>query len=167
MGHSEAMTWRDEFVAEMPMLGHRNWVVIADAAFPQQCSAGMKMLYADASLLDAATEILSIVKQAKHVRSRIMTDLELDALDDVLCPGVEQFRRDLDRLVSGHGGRLPVPHEDILKQMSEVGKTYTILMIKTPMTIPYTSVFIDLQCGYWSDSAEAQMRARMVPAHRR
>ncbi len=167
MGHSQNMIWRDDFVEQLPLLGHRNWVVIADAAFPQQCSTGMKMLYADAPLMDVATDVLTIIKQAKHIRSRIMTDLELDALDDVLCPGVESLRRDLDRLVAGHGGRLPVLHEDILKQMSEVGKTYTILMIKTPMTIPYTSVFIDLQCGYWTDSAEAQLRARIVPAHRR
>jgi hypothetical protein len=32
------------------------------------------------------------------------------------------------------------------------------------MTIPYTSVFIRLDCKYWSADAEKRMRARMAAA---
>jgi hypothetical protein len=30
------------------------------------------------------------------------------------------------------------------------------------MTIPYSSVFIRLNCKYWSDAAEARLRAKMA-----
>jgi hypothetical protein len=32
------------------------------------------------------------------------------------------------------------------------------------MTLPYTSVFIRLDCGYWSDEAELELRAAMEAA---
>ena len=35
------------------------------------------------------------------------------------------------------------------------------------MTIPYTSVFIQLNCKYWSDAAEARLRAKMNAAGNR
>jgi hypothetical protein len=34
-----------------------------------------------------------------------------------------------------------------------------VLLLKTDLTLPYTSVFIRLDCGYWSDEAEQQLRA--------
>jgi hypothetical protein len=37
-----------------------------------------------------------------------------------------------------------------------------VVLIKTPLTIPYTSVFVELDCGYWSPESEAALRARMA-----
>jgi hypothetical protein len=36
---------------------------------------------------------------------------------------------------------------------------FSILIIKSTMTIPYTSVFIELDCGYWDGEREATLRA--------
>ena len=36
-----------------------------------------------------------------------------------------------------------------------------LLLLKTDLTIPYTSVFVELQCGYWGDEAEQSMRRAM------
>jgi len=36
-----------------------------------------------------------------------------------------------------------------------------VLVLKTTMTIPYSSVFIRLDCKYWSADAEKRLRARM------
>ncbi len=44
----------------------------------------------------------------------------------------------------------------------KLGKTFHILVLKTRMTIPYTSVFIRLECGYWSADAEKRLRAAMA-----
>jgi hypothetical protein len=35
---------------------------------------------------------------------------------------------------------------------------YQILILKTTLTIPYTTVFLQLDCGYWSDAAEKRLR---------
>jgi hypothetical protein len=37
-----------------------------------------------------------------------------------------------------------------------------VLVLKTRLTIPYTSVFIRLECGYWSADAEKRLRAAMA-----
>jgi hypothetical protein len=34
-------------------------------------------------------------------------------------------------------------------------------MVKTNLTLPYTSVFMELDCGYWKPESEAKMRERM------
>ena len=36
-----------------------------------------------------------------------------------------------------------------------------MLIIKTPMTLPYTSVFFQLECGYWNAESEQQLRDAM------
>jgi predicted nucleic acid-binding protein len=41
---------------------------------------------------------------------------------------------------------------------------YHIVILKTKMTIPYTSVFLQLDCKYWSADQEKQMREKMRAA---
>jgi hypothetical protein len=33
-----------------------------------------------------------------------------------------------------------------------------VLIIKTPLAIPYTSLFLELDCGYWGPDSEKKMR---------
>jgi hypothetical protein len=41
-------------------------------------------------------------------------------------------------------------------------KTFHVLVLKTNMKIPYMSVFIRLECGYWSAEAEKRLREKMA-----
>jgi hypothetical protein len=54
-----------------------------------------------------------------------------------------------------------LPHERIISTVDETSKQFHVLVLKTNMAIPYTSVFIRLDCKYWSADAEARMRAKM------
>ena len=45
--------------------------------------------------------------------------------------------------------------------IDEAGKTFQVLVFKTNMTIPYTSVFIRLDCKYWTDEQEKRLREKM------
>ena len=54
-----------------------------------------------------------------------------------------------------------ISHEQILTMVAEAAKTYRILVIKTPCTIPYTSVFLRLECGYWTAEQEQNLRDRI------
>jgi hypothetical protein len=38
------------------------------------------------------------------------------------------------------------------------------LIIKTPLTKPYTSVFFQLECGYWNAEAEERLREAIQAA---
>ena len=54
--------------------------------------------------------------------------------------------------------------EQIIAKLDEAGKTFKVLLIKTPLTKPYTSVFFQLECGYWNADSEKQLRDAMKEA---
>jgi len=54
-----------------------------------------------------------------------------------------------------------MPHDKLIATVNDASKTFQVLVLKTNMTIPYSSVFIRLNCKYWSDEAEARLRAKM------
>ena len=77
------------------------------------------------------------------------------------APGITAFRQQLSHVL----GSRPVsalPHEQIIAKLDDAGKTFRVLIIKTNLTLPYTSVFLQLDCGYWSADAERRLRESMV-----
>lgn len=155
------MSWKKELRHLLPALGHRNWVVIADAAFPQQCSAGVRVIVADEPLLNVLADAVEILKEAKHVRPVAVLDAELEHLTDTTCPGVNALRATL-KLALAAVETESVLHEELLVTLAEAAKTYTMLVIKTTCRIPYTSVFFRLECGYWGPEQERTLRETMA-----
>jgi hypothetical protein len=49
----------------------------------------------------------------------------------------------------------------IIEQLDQAGESFKVVIIKTDLVLPYTSVFIRLDCGYWSAEAEAALRESM------
>ena len=47
-----------------------------------------------------------------------------------------------------------LPHEEIIAKLDRAGELFRVLIVKTNMRIPYTSVFFELDCGYWNAQAE-------------
>jgi hypothetical protein len=54
-----------------------------------------------------------------------------------------------------------VPHEELIAKLDEAAKTFRVFVLKTNLTLPYTSVFLELDCGYWDSRAEAELRKSM------
>jgi hypothetical protein len=152
--------WQIEMVQRLPLLGHRNWIVIADAAYPAQARAGIETVYVGGDQLDAVRHILRSVDAARHVRAVVYTDQELDHVSDEDAPGINQYRQQLQELLKDRQVA-STPHEQIIEQLDKAAETFRVIVYKTDLTIPYTSVFIELDCGYWSETAEKRLRARM------
>jgi hypothetical protein len=57
-----------------------------------------------------------------------------------------------------------LPHEQIIERLDEAGRTFRSLVIKTTATVPYTSLFLRLDCAYWTDDAERKLRTRVGSA---
>ena len=89
------------------------------------------------------------------------TDTELSYLDDSQAPGVEAYRERLAELFKDKTVD-SIPHEKIIERLDEVSRTFRVLIIKTNMTVPYTSVFLQLDCAYWAPEAEKGLRAKMA-----
>jgi hypothetical protein len=155
-----AAGWEEKFKAELPALGHRNWIVVADAAFPLQISPGMEVLVSNEDHLAVLEKVLKALDSSKHVAAKIYLDTELDYVPDELAPGIDACRKRLSGMLAKYGTK-PILHEDLIARMDQVARTFKILMIKTNLTLPYTTVFMELDCGYWSPESEAKMRELM------
>jgi hypothetical protein len=55
-----------------------------------------------------------------------------------------------------------LPHEQIIQKLDQSAQVFSILIVKTDMTIPYTTVFFELDCGYWNAGAEERLREAML-----
>ncbi len=152
--------WQQKVTDELPLMGHRNWIVIVDSAYPLQTSSGVETIETDADQVAVLDYVLNAVKNSKHVRPLVHTDAELEYVPENEAPGVDQYREQLKRRLSG----IPVDsvlHQTLIDRLNEMGKTFHVLILKTNMTIPYTSVFLQLDCRYWSAESEAKLRAKM------
>ena len=152
--------WRVRLNEELPLLGHRNWIAVVDSAYPLQTSAGIETVETNDDQLEVVKTVLDKLATAKHVRPVILTDAELKFVPESDAAGVTAYREALAKLV-GNTEAQSLPHEEIISKLDEAGKTFHILVLKTKLTIPYTSVFLELDCAYWSASAEARLRANM------
>lgn len=153
-------TWRARLDEELPLLGHRNWIAVVDSAYPLQTSPGIETIETDAEQLEVVQTVLDRLAKARHVRPVIFTDAELKVVPEGDAKGVTAYRDALATLLAKTEAQ-SLPHEQIISKLDEAGKTFHILVLKTRMTIPYTSVFIRLECGYWSADAEKKLRAAM------
>jgi hypothetical protein len=160
-GHGQSGDWRTRLNEELPLLGHRNWIAVVDSAYPLQTSAGVETIETNASQLDVVRAVLDQLSRTKHVRPVIFTDAELKVVPETDAAGVTAYREALNSLL-GKTEVQSLPHEQIISKLDEAGKTFHVLVLKTNMTIPYTSVFIRLECGYWTADAEKRLREKMA-----
>jgi D-ribose pyranose/furanose isomerase RbsD len=152
--------WMDKLAAYLPALGHRNWIVVADSAFPLQISPGIETIATGEDHFAVLKKVLDMVDGAKHVAPKIWLDRELAYVPEDLAPGADEARRRLDEMLKGRGAA-PMLHADLIARLDEVGRTFKIVMVKTTLAVPYTTVFLELDCGYWGPDAEAKVREKM------
>jgi hypothetical protein len=158
---AQTTDWRARLNEELPLLGHRNWIAIVDSAYPLQTSGGIETVETNADQIEVVKTVLGELGKAKHVRPIIFTDAELKVVPEKDAAGVTAYREALGSLL-GKNDVQSLPHEEIISKVDEAGKTFHILVLKTRLTIPYTSVFIRLECGYWSADAEKRLREAMA-----
>jgi hypothetical protein len=147
----------------MPLLGHRNWILVVDSAYPLQTAPGIETIETNATQLDVARAVLSEIENSIQVRPVIYMDAELPFISDSDAPGASAYRVEIAELLR----KYPVQsqrHEKLILDIDEAGKTFHILVLKTNMTIPYTSLFIRLDCKYWSADQEKNLRMKMADA---
>ena len=156
----DAPAWMDALRAYLPALGHRNWIVVADSAFPLQISPGIETIVTGEDHFAVLEKVLRAVDSANHIRPKIWLDKELAYVPEELAPGADDARRRLDEALKGRGA-MPVLHEELIARLDQAGRAFKIVMVKTTLAVPYTSVFLELDCGYWPAENEAKMRERM------
>ena len=152
--------WQTKVTESLPLLGHRNWILIVDSAYPLQSSPGVETIETNASHLDVLRFVLGAINNSIHVRPLLYMDSELPYVPDDDAPGASDYRTQIAQILSDYKIE-SIPHEKVISQIDETSKQFHVLVLKTTMTVPYSSVFIRLDCKYWSGDAEKRMRSRM------
>jgi hypothetical protein len=164
--------WKQQFESSLPLLGHRNWIVVADKAFPQQNAAGIEYINTDEELLPVLEFVLGKINASTHVRPIIFRDKELEFITEDQVKGVGAFRTLSEKAfhssatpkespVGKAGAFQTLLHDSVFVKLDAASKLFRVLVLKTNGTIPYSSVFLQLDCAYWNANQEHQLRESM------
>ena len=161
---SDSSTWKKEVEKNLQLFGHRNWIVVADAAYPQQSHPAIRTIYAEADQLEVVTYVNTLIEKSDHVTAQIKLDKELEYVSEEAAGGIGAYRTGLERLLAGKPIQKSL-HEDIIRELDSSARLFNVLVIKTPLAIPYTSVFFQLECGYWDAESEEALRKKLGTTH--
>lgn len=157
---SQLKTWKEELRKQLPLMGHRNWILVVDKAFPLQTAPGMEYMYVDEPLLEVFKQVMDEIKSETHIKPIVYNDKELSFIDQADSPGIVDYRRHLDQLLKGLTVQTLL-HDSVFKQLDDASKLFKVLVIKTNETLAYSSVFVELDCKYWDGAKETKLRKSM------
>lgn len=152
--------WRAQLTSRLPAYGHRNWIVIANSAYPKQTAEGVDTIATGADHIKVLRTVLRRVEAAPHVQAIVFLDEELESVIEADAPGITAYRSRVNTLLKGKQFQA-MPQDQIISRLNRGAKTYSVLILKTTMTLPYTSLFLRLDCEYWNEEKEQRLRAAM------
>ena len=149
--------WETTLSDKIPLLGHRNWIVVTDMAYPLQTAPGITTIYAPQSFCEVVGLVAGNIRKSRHLSSIVYQDSELLGLTPAMAPGVTAYRDSLSRELSDMH-MVYMPHERLIHKLDSAAALYQVIIIKTGLTMPYSSVFFELGCGYGDDQREIALR---------
>ena len=155
--NQNVMDWKTQLGKELPEFGHRNWILIVDKAFPAQNADGITIINTGEDLLDVLSWTLQEIDHSTHVSPIVYTDKELNFITSDLVINIGEYRSKLDKII-GKYDPLVIMHDSVFVKIDEASKLFKILVLKTEEVIAYSSVFIELDCKYWSAEKEKTLR---------
>src|SRR5258708_25122884 len=110
---SVGLDWKARLSAILPLFGHRNWIVVADSAYPAQSKPGIETIVSGDDQLVVVQYVLDAIAACKHIRANVYVDKELAYVAESDAPGVVDYRRNLAAMFDG--ARVAyIPHEEII-----------------------------------------------------
>ncbi len=160
---NEESTWTQVLEKDLHLLGHRNWILVVDKAFPEQSSPGMKYIYVEQDLLPTLEHVLDALDKSTHVKPIIYQDKELSYITEEQVSGIEAFRSAASKTLDGRVVNTLL-HDEVFSMLDESSSLFRVLVIKTNCTLPYTSIFLQLDCSYWGPENEKTLRDLLSPS---
>jgi hypothetical protein len=160
-------SWRQILEDRLHYYGHRNWVVVADSAYPLQSAPGIETILSDENQVETVRHVLMALSRAPHLRPVVYLDKQLSLVPEEDASGITAYRQLLTGTLEKFlPDQKPValPHEQVIHDLDQASKTFNVLIIKTNMALPYTSVFFELRAGYWGDEPESRLQ-RLMQSH--
>src|SRR5207237_10710857 len=98
-GSAKAQSCESHLLAEQRLMGHRNWMLVVDSAYPEQVGAGIDTIETNSDQLTVLRTVLNTVKNSIHVRPIIFMDAELPFVREQKAPGVSNYRAQMSALL--------------------------------------------------------------------
>lgn len=153
-------SWKLQFKKKLSEYGHRNWILIVDKAFPLQNSAGIITINTHQDLLKVLDYTLSQIDSSSHVKPLIFTDKELNYISKEQVENIGDYRTALLKSIGKYQPQSML-HDSVFVNIDKASKLFQVLVLKTNEVIPYSSVFIQLDCKYWTSKKENDLRKRI------
>ena len=152
--------WKKQLNLQLLLLGHRNWILVVDKAFPAQNAAGIVTINTGEPLLPVLQYTLDQIKSSTHVKPLIFTDKELNYITVAQVPEIEKFKTKLFGIIPKDQAQTML-HDSVFVKIAKASELFRIVVLKTEQVIPYSSVFLQLDCKYWPAENEKQLRESM------
>ncbi len=165
-GKSDPSPWGTVLDSELRAMGYRNWIVVGDSAFPIHSRRGVRTLVIDGEIPEVLEGVLQSLENAQKVAPRIYTARELRHVPNDKAPGIEAHRKQLEKALHGHPVR-EMDYRALSMILEDSSKSFAILVLKTKTSLPYSSVFIELDSAYWDGESESELRKKMLEKERK
>jgi L-fucose mutarotase/ribose pyranase (RbsD/FucU family) len=152
--------WRGAVDHQAAQLGYRNWIVIAEASFPAQSRLGVRQVRAPVEVAEALDYVLHALEKTEDVRPQIYLTRELRSVENDFAPGIDELRKRIEDSLHGRE-TTELDQQSLLTLLEDANRSYDVLVIRTQSALPYSSVFLELQPGYWDAASEFRLRERI------
>ena len=106
-----------------------------------------------------------MIAATPHVYAHVYQDKELSFLSEDICPGIDDLKADMNKALA-NADVTPVDHEQLIARLDSVSNLFEVIIIKTPLTKPYTSTFFELDCKYWDSDMQSLLNAKIADSHK-
>ena len=153
--------WKTQLNFHLPLLGHRNWILVVDKAFPAQNAAGIVTINTGEQLLPVLQYTLDQINSLTHVKPLIFTDKELNYITVTQVPEIDKFKTKLFEIIPKEQAQTML-HDSVFVKIAKASELFRIIVLKTEAVIPYSSVFLQLDCKYWKAEDEKLLRESIL-----
>ncbi len=152
--------WKGAVNQQVNQLGYRNWIVVSEASFPAHNRPGTRQLNADAEVPEVVDYVLNALESTQHVRPQTYLTREIRAVENNFAPGIDAMRERIRESLHGHEPT-ELDQQSLITLLESAHQNYDVLVIRTSTALPYSSVFLELQPGYWDAESEERLRQRI------
>jgi hypothetical protein len=153
--------WKQFLNSQLPLLGHRNWILIVDKAFPAQTAAGLITVETNDDLLSVLNYTLNKIDSSDHVKPVVYNDKELSYIQKSQIGDIDTYRGNLNGIIGKYEPQVLL-HDSVFVMIDKASSLFKVIVLKTNEVIPYSSVFIKLDCRYWNLEQEKELRLLMA-----
>ena len=153
-------SWQAAVDRQASQLGYRNWIVIAEASYPAQHRAGLRQVVADVEIPEALDYVLRALERTENLRPRVYLTRELRSIENDFAPGIDDMRKRINGALHGHEAA-ELEQQSLMTLLEDTARSFDVLVIRTRSAMPYASVFLELQPGYWDEASESRLRDRI------